>query len=134
MALGSFFGPCVLATEPLRADDRAAVRLVIEGQLAAFAGDDAEQAFSYASPTIRKTFISARNFMDMVRIAYPVVYRPAELSFQVPFMRDEEVWQPVQMRDLAGGDWTALYTLQRQSNGLWKISGCVLKRGADQAV
>ena len=116
----------------MSADDRATVRLVIEGQLAAFAADDAERAFSYASPNIQKTFITARNFMDMVRIAYPVVYRPASLSFQVPVMDKEEVWQTVQMRDAAGMDWTALYTLQRHPNGVWKINGCVLRRGADQ--
>ena len=79
----SFFGLYAQTVEPLRPDDRAAVRLVIEGQLAAFAADDAEQAFSYASETIQATFMTARNFMDMVRIAYPVVYRPASLSFQV---------------------------------------------------
>ena len=130
----SFFGLCAQASEPLQSDDRASVRLVIEGQLAAFAADDADQAFSYASETIQATFITARNFMDMVRIAYPVVYRPASLSFQVPVMKDTEVWQAVQMRDARGLDWTALYTLKRQTNGIWKINGCVLQRGADQAV
>ena len=130
----SFFGLYAQTAEPLPPDDRASVRLVIEGQLAAFAADDADQAFSYASETIQATFITARNFMDMVRIAYPVVYRPASLSFQVPVMKDTEVWQAVQMRDAMGMDWTALYTLKRQTNGIWKINGCVLQRGADQAV
>jgi hypothetical protein len=130
----SFFGVCAQASEPLQAEDRAAVRLVIEGQLAAFAADDADQAFSYASPSIQEVFITARNFMDMVRIAYPVVYRPASLIFQVPVAQNEEVWQIVQMRDSAGLDWTAFYTLQRQRIGTWKITGCVLRRGTDQPV
>ena len=129
----SFFGSYAQASEPLLIDDRAAVRLVIEGQLAAFAADDAEQAFSYASETIQETFITARNFMDMVRIAYPVVYRPASLSFQVPVMKNAEVWQAVQMRDAMGMDWMALYTLKRQADGIWKINGCVLQRGTDRA-
>ena len=130
----SVYGLWAQAAEPLNFDDRAAVRVVIEAQLAAFAADDAEQAFSYASETIQATFITARNFMDMVRIAYPVVYRPASLRFQVPVMTNAEVWQAVQMRDAAGMDWTALYTLKRQTHGIWKINGCVLQRGADQAV
>jgi len=129
----SFFGLYAQTVEPLRPDDRAAVRLVIEGQLAAFAADDAEQAFSYASETIQATFMTARNFMDMVRIAYPVVYRPASLSFQVPVMKNAEVWQAVQMRDAMGVDWMALYTLKRQGDGVWKINGCVLQRGTDRA-
>jgi hypothetical protein len=129
----SFFGLYAQTVEPLRPDDRAAVRLVIEGQLAAFAADDAEQAFSYASETIQATFMTARNFMDMVRIAYPVVYRPASLSFQVPVTKNAEVWQAVQMRDAMGVDWMALYTLKRQADGVWKINGCVLQRGTDRA-
>lgn len=123
-----------LAAEPLAPDDRLAVRAVIEKQLAAFAQDDAEQAFSYASPSIQSTFVTARNFMDMVRIAYPVVYRPLDLRFQVPFMQGTEIWQTVEMRDAAGTDWTALYTLLRQTDGTWRISGCVLRRGLAQAV
>jgi hypothetical protein len=123
-----------LAAEPLEPRDRAAVRLVIEKQLAAFENDDAEQAFAFASPKIQDMFITARNFMDMVRISYPVVYRPASLSFQVPYVEGDEVWQIVEMRDAQGMDWTALYTLLRRADGLWLINGCVLKRGLGQAV
>ena len=122
------------AAEPLEPGDRAAVRLVIEKQLAAFAEDEAERAFAFASPKIQEMFITARNFMDMVRIAYPVVYRPVGLSFHVPFVQDSEVWQTVEMRDAQGIDWTALYTLMRQADGLWRINGCVLRRGLGQAV
>ena len=122
------------AAAPLEPGDRAAVRLVIEKQLAAFADDEAERAFAFASPKIQDMFITARNFMDMVRIAYPVVYRPASLSFQVPYLDGGEVWQVVEMRDAAGMDWTALYTLLRQADGVWRINGCVLRRGLGQAV
>ena len=123
-----------LAAEPLEPSDRAAVRLVIEKQLAAFADDEAERAFALASPKIQEMFITARNFMDMVRIAYPVVYRPASLSFQVPYWENDEVWQTVEMRDAQGMDWTAIYTLLRQADGVWRINGCVLRRGLVQAV
>ena len=122
------------AAEPLEPGDRAAVRLVIEKQLAAFAEDEAERAFAFASPKIQEMFITARNFMDMVRISYPVVYRPASLSFQVPYLDGGEVWQVAEMRDAAGMDWTALYTLLRQADGVWRINGCVLRRGFRQAV
>ena len=122
-----------LAAEPLELGDRAAVRLVIEKQLAAFENDDAERAFSFASPKIQDMFITARNFMDMVRISYPVVYRPASLSFQVPYVEGDEVWQVVEMRDAQGMDWTAIYTLLRRADGVWRINGCVLKRGLGQA-
>ena len=133
-AMAALCGQSVNAAESLEPLDRAAVRLVIEKQLAAFADDDAEQAFAFASPKIQDMFITARNFMDMVRIAYPVVYRPVGLSFQVPFVQDSEVWQTVEMRDAQGVGWTALYTLLRQADGVWRINGCVLRRGLGQAV
>jgi len=116
----SFFGLYAQTAKTLPRDDRAAVPLVIEGQLAAFAADDAEQASSYASETIPATVMTARNFMKLVRITYPVVYPSARLSFQVPAMTNVEVWLAVQMRDAMGIDWTALYTLKRQTNGAWK--------------
>lgn len=127
-------GQSVSAAEPLEPGERAAVRQVIEKQLAAFADDDAVQAFSLASPKIQEMFVSARNFMDMVRISYPVVYRPTSLSFQVPYLQGDEVWQTVEMRDAEGAYWSALYTLLRQADGLWRINGCVLRRGVGQAV
>jgi hypothetical protein len=133
-AMAALCGQSVNAAESLEPIDRAAVRLVIEKQLAAFADDDAEKAFAFASPKIQDMFITARNFMDMVRIAYPVVYRPVGLSFQVPFVQDSEVWQTVEMRDAQGVDWTALYSLLRQADGVWRINGCVLRRGLGQAV
>jgi hypothetical protein len=123
-----------LAAEPLEPGDRVAVQLVIEKQLAAFADDDAEQAFSFASSKIQEMFVTARNFMDMVRIAYPVVYRPTGLSFQVPYLQGNEVRQTVEMRDAKGTNWTAIYTLLRQSDGQWRINGCLLRRGSGQAV
>ena len=132
--MAALCGQSVNAAESLEPIDRAAVRLVIEKQLAAFADDDAEKAFAFASPKIQDMFITARNFMDMVRIAYPVVYRPVGLSFQVPFVQDSEVWQTVEMRDAQGVDWTALYSLLRQADGVWRINGCVLRRGLGQAV
>jgi hypothetical protein len=56
------------------------------------------------------------------------------LSFQVPYLDGGEVWQVVEMRDAAGMDWTAIYTLLRQTDGKWLINGCVLRRGLAQAV
>ena len=128
----SCFGADAQVSNSVQPEERAAVRSVIEGQLSAFAADDADRAFSFASQNIQEMFITARNFMDMVRTAYPVVYRPAGVSFQVPVKRGEDVWQAVQMRDAQGIDWVAIYNLRRHGNGAWKINGCVLKKDTDR--
>jgi hypothetical protein len=107
-------------------EDAQAVQVTVRAQLAAFAAEDAERAFSYAAPNIRALFQTPENFMAMVRQAYPVVYRPVDLRFLTPKSLDAAVVQPVHMRDAGGLSWLAMYTLQRQADGGWLISSCVL--------
>jgi hypothetical protein len=59
--------------------DQAAIRQVIQNQIAAFRRDDGAAAFSYASPSIRAQFGSPENFMHIVRNAYQPVYRPSSV-------------------------------------------------------
>ena len=106
--------------------------MFLEYQLAAFAKDDAELAFSYAAPTIRAMFQTPQNFMAMVQDAYPVVYRPAKLLFLAAAGTDAAVVLPVKMWDQKGQSWMATYKLERQKDGRWLIVACVLVR--DQAI
>lgn len=104
--------------------DATQVRSVVQGQLAAFAKDDANKAFSYAAPNVRKTFGAASTFLDMVRRGYPVVYRPATVAFLTPDGAGNQAVQRVQMQDAAGNAYLATYTLERQKNKVWRITGC----------
>jgi hypothetical protein len=68
---------------------------------------------------------TAERFMAMVRSGYPVVYRPASVTFLVPeALPDGTVVQRVQMTDARGTPWLATYTLQLQKDKSWRISGC----------
>lgn len=107
--------------------DEKSVREVVQGQLAAFAADNAVKAFSYAAPNIRQSMVSAKQFMAMVRENYAVVYRPVSVSFFKPERMDAGVVQAVQLTDENDVLWMAFYTLQRQKNRLWRITGCVVK-------
>jgi hypothetical protein len=102
------------------------VKATVQAQLAAFAADDAEQAFAFATLTIQNIFQTPANFMTMVRQAYPVVYRPAKVMFLSPRTLDAAVAQPVHLTDAAGQSWLAMYMLERQADGRWLINGCVL--------
>ncbi len=110
---------------PLAPADEQAVLATVQGQLAAFAADDARKAFSYAAPNVREAMGSAAGFMTMVREAYPVVYRPASVAFLKPEDKGGEAVQRVQMLDAAGEAWLAIYSLQRAGKG-WLITGCVV--------
>ena len=99
------------------------MRAVVQAQLAAFAADDSKRAFSFAAPAIRQMFVTPENFMTMVRTGYPVVYRPASVSFLKPAIVDGHYIQGVQMTDADGGVWLAVYQLQQQKNKRWLIHG-----------
>jgi ketosteroid isomerase-like protein len=114
------------ARAEVSAENAQAVQATVQAQLAAFAADDAERAFSFATLTIRTMFQTPANFLAMVRQAYPAVYRPAKVLFLSPRALDAAVVQPVQLKDAADQSWLAMYTLQRQADGRWLINGCVL--------
>jgi hypothetical protein len=107
--------------------DAQSIRTVIENQLAAFADDDAEAAFAFASESIRTTFGTAAYFLAMVKARYPVVYRPSTVLFLDPQKVADEIMQSVEMADEDGRLWLALYRMERQPDNTWRINGCVLK-------
>lgn len=114
--------------------DRAAIRQVIESQLAAFQKDDGAQAFSYASPFIQSKFGSPEIFMEMVRTGYRPVYRPREVEFRDLVSENERLFQKVFIVGPDGESVLALYEMQRQPDGTWKINGCILVKAPDQSV
>lgn len=120
--------PLLLQAQTVTPEDARAVRAVIEAQLDAFRKDDAARAFSYATPSIRTMFGTPEDFMEMVRTQYAVVYRPASVAFgRVDFL-DGEPTQIVVFTDGESRHWLALYPMQRQPDGTWRINGCYLER------
>ena len=112
--------------QAISARDDKAVQAMVQSQLAAFAADDAKSAFSYATPELRKVFGSPATFMAMVKNSYPVVYRPASVAFLKPEGSGSEAVQRVQMLDADGTSYLAVYSLQRQKDMTWRISGCAV--------
>jgi hypothetical protein len=117
-----------LAAQEIAREDAAAIRSVITEQIDAFKRDDGEKAFSLATAGIRARFGSPEVFMEMVRTGYPVVYRPASVRFEAPRVIEGGVYQSVRMTDHEGQAWLAIYPMQRQPDGSWRIDGCQLAR------
>lgn len=126
IGFAALFSP--LGADGARADDRAAIRSVIESQIEAFRADDDARAYGYAAPGIRRMFPSPERFMRMVREGYRPVYRPRDVTFGA--LRESPLGpiQEVFLVDEAGIAWTALYSLEQQPDGSWLISGCRLVR------
>jgi len=111
--------------------DVAAAQSVIRAQEQAFARDDAASAYSYAAPTIHQLFPRADIFMTMVQNQYAPVYR--HKSFELGETRTEGNWvaQRVHIIDANGEAWEALYTLEQQADGSYKITGCTLLKAGE---
>jgi hypothetical protein len=113
--------------------DRTLIRGVIEDQLAAFQRDDGAAAFGFASPMIRGQFGTAENFMAMVRQGYAPVYRPREVAFGSLVDMEGRIVQRVLLVGPDGRPVTALYIMEREPDGTWRIDGCILTDSDDKA-
>jgi hypothetical protein len=110
----------------LPAADRQAIRGVIESQMSAFRADDGSGAFRHAAPHLQQLFGSSETFMSMVRRGYQPVYRPRAVRFGEIVVLDGQLVQKVYVVGPDGAEVLALYTMERQADGSWRIAGCLL--------
>jgi hypothetical protein len=122
-----------LGATPAFAGDVTAAQGVIRAQEQAFARDDANAAYSQAAPAIREIFPAPDIFMSMVQNGYAPVYRHKSFEFGESKSEGSSIAQRVHIVDANGEAWEALYTLEQQSDGSYKITGCSLLK-AGQAV
>ena len=111
---------------PLSPAEEEAVLKVVVSQLQAFAEDDADRAFEAATPGVREAIGNSDRFLAMVRGSYPMVYRPATVTLLKPQEDGGLVLQMVQITDRNDRSWIALYTMERQPDSSWRISGCTV--------
>ena len=112
--------------------DRMQFRSIITGQIEAFRSDDGARAYGYAAPIIKQIFPSPEQFMAMVKQGYQPVYRPQSFAFGAT--ETDPTGRPIQRVKIVGPDgltYEAIYTMERQPDGSWQISGCRLVRTDD---
>lgn len=125
----------VVMSAPVRAqtaEEAAAFRRVISAQVDAFRADAWDTAFSHASPGIRTMFGDAERFRSMVMGAYEAVARPRVFEFEEATILDGRPTQPVFVIGPDGVARRALYFMERQPDGSWKIDGVVLETLPDR--
>jgi ketosteroid isomerase-like protein len=106
--------------------DRAAIRIAIECQLQAFQDDDAIGAFAFASPGIQQTFQTPEKFVQMVKTYYQTVYRPRSVVFDDLAIVNGSLAQPVLLLGVDEVPKRAIYLMEKQPDGAWKINACHL--------
>ncbi len=125
-----FFGLASFAHAQAVSDaESAEFQKIITAQIDAFKSDDGQAAYSFAAPNIRMIFPSADLFMGMVKNGYPQVYRPRSYKFTGAVI--DPAGRPSQKVLFIGPDgraYTAIYTMEKQPDGSWKIAACAILR------
>lgn len=100
----------------------------IDGQLRAFQSDDTALAYSFAAPNVKQIFPTVDVFMGMVTSGYAPVRKPGNFSFgKAEEKSSTQIWQQVFLVGADGKDYEAMYTLELQPDGVWRITGCSLR-------
>lgn len=126
-------GAVASADDSISPADAAAIRQVIQAQMNAFRIDDWNAAFGYAAPSIQTKFQSPQIFSQMVTGAYQPVYRPRGVDFREVKASEFGPTQEVFVVGPDGVSYLAYYTMEKQPDGTWRISGCYLVRAKDQS-
>ncbi|MGI9356937.1 MAG: DUF4864 domain-containing protein, partial [Rhizobiaceae bacterium] len=115
LAAASVLAACLFATTATLAvaEDNissSAAQSIIDNQIKSFRSGDFEQAFSHASPNLKKMFGSAEKFVRMVKSGYGAIYGAQRWSFGRSRNVSGMLYQEVQLVGPKGGNWTALYS------------------------
>jgi len=134
LALWLFTTASLAAAAAPADEENQRIRAVILAQLEAFADDDADAAFDTATPGVREAMGHPGRFLAMVRGIYPMVVRPASVAFLEVELQAREAWQLARIVDGSGKPWLALFILERQPDGKWRIGGCSVSEMRGQPV
>lgn len=100
----------------------------IDAQLRAFQAGDGALAYSYAAPNVKRIFPSLDVFMGMVESGYQPVRNPRNFAFgKVEETSGASIIQQVMILGADGKDYEAVYTLELQPDGIYRITGVSLR-------
>ena len=117
----------------LAASEWSAIRRTIDDQRKALKAGDARKAFSYAAPGIRAQFRTPETFIAMVRDGYGALLEARYVEFLEGAVIEGAVIQPLRLVAPDNSVLVALYTMEKQKDGRWRIAGCVLAPSTVQA-
>lgn len=109
------------------------IKQVIAAQRDALKKGDSARAYSYATRAIKLQFHDADNFMRMVQASYSPLVDARYVEFLDGAVIDDNVIQPLRLVLPDNTVLVALYTMEKEDDGRWRIAGCVLAPSTVQA-
>ncbi len=113
-------GPHLAAAEWQR------IRAVVAAQRDALVAGDGARAFALATPALRRQYGSAEAFMRMVNDGYRPLVDARYVEFLDGAVIAGSTVQPLRLVMPDGAVLVALYEMQQQRDGGWRIAGCVI--------
>jgi hypothetical protein len=123
-SVAAFAAPPDIGSLP--AKEWTAIRKVIDDQLQALKAGDGVKAMTYAAPGIREQFGTPDNFMRMVHEGYSALLSARRTQFLEGAVVEQVIVQPLRLVLPDDTVLVALYQMQRQPDGQWRISGCLI--------
>jgi ketosteroid isomerase-like protein len=121
--------------EPVSPAVQRAAEKVVQGQLDALAKGDAKAAFAFAAPALQQQLATPERFMQMLRDGYAILFKPrATRLLTAETLGPDNVLLPVRVVGHEGDTVVALYVLERQADGSWRIAGCGLEHAATESI
>jgi hypothetical protein len=112
--------------EEISAADASAILAAVQSQLDAFADDDAAKAFDLATPATRALLGTPDRFLKLIKDQYPPIYRNRSVQFSTPEMIEGHALIMARLTDRENIVWIAIYEMEQEADGSWKIDGCSL--------
>ena len=109
------------------------IQLVIGDQLKALKAGDGTKAMTYSVPGIRQQFRTPERFLRMVREGYGALLDARNSTFLNGAVVDGITIQPLQLVLPDNSVVVALYRMEKQKDGVWRIAGCVIAPSTAQA-
>ena len=110
-----------------------AIEKVIEQQRNALIAGDGAKAMAFATPALRGQFGTPENFLRMVRNGYAALLDARATRFLEGAVIEGSVIQPLRLILPDNTVLVAIYQMEKQQDGHWKIAGCVLAPSTVQA-
>ena len=113
--------------------DWNSIQMVIGDQLQALKAGDGTKAMNYSVPGIRRQFRTPERFLRMVREGYGALLEARYSAFLKGAVVDGITIQPLQLVLPDSSVVVALYRMEKQKDGSWRIAGCVIAPSTAQA-
>lgn len=126
----------LVSTFTYAGNNLVSARAVIEGQIVAFLNDDVDSAYSFATPRIQRIFPEPRHFVEMIKRDFAPVHRPGNYAFGRALSETDgaTIAQELLITGPEGKNWRAVYVLERQDDGKYRISDVRLSKLEGSAI